>query len=114
MVEEDISISKDEPKYHNYGIEEEKKLKRKSLQAQQLEVYGNHHDGISRLVEDFLKEHAEQSQEVELLEIATQILEAKLNNVMIEACNVQHQMVMGSSFESSLNEEEVKMDFEEL
>ncbi|MCD9641083.1 hypothetical protein HAX54_026955, partial [Datura stramonium] len=51
-------------------------------------------------------DQAKQSQEVELLEIATQQLEANLNNVMVETCNVQHQLVVGGIFESAPNEDE--------
>ncbi|MCD7461854.1 hypothetical protein HAX54_047271, partial [Datura stramonium] len=51
-------------------------------------------------------DQAKKSQEVELLKISTQKVEAKLNNVRIETCNVQYQLVIGGSFESAPNEEE--------
>ncbi|XP_060170071.1 uncharacterized protein LOC132600741 [Lycium barbarum] len=55
-------------------------------QAQQLGVYGDHREGISQMMEESLKMHVEQSQEVELIEIAIQKLEAGLN-AKIEACD---------------------------
>ncbi|MCE0481864.1 hypothetical protein HAX54_039961 [Datura stramonium] len=50
-------------------------------------------------------EQAEHNQEVELLDIATQQVEANLNSVMMETCNVQHQLVAGISFELAPNED---------
>ncbi|XP_059306321.1 uncharacterized protein LOC132057733 [Lycium ferocissimum] len=81
--------------------------------AQQLEAYGDHHEGISRMIEEFLKMHVEQSQEVELFEIAIRKLETELN-AKIEACDAQYQRAMDCSFELVSNEEEVKIDFHEL
>ncbi|XP_059309495.1 TMV resistance protein N-like [Lycium ferocissimum] len=82
-------------------------------QAQQLGVYGDHREGISRMMEEFLKIHVGQSQEVKLLEIAIQKLEAELN-AKIEACDAQYQRVMECNFEMVSIEEEVMIDFQEL
>ncbi|MCD9639533.1 hypothetical protein HAX54_024116, partial [Datura stramonium] len=55
---------------------------------------------------------AEQSQEVKLLEVGTQQVDANLNNVMMETCNVQHQLIVGGGFELAPTEYDVKMEFE--
>ncbi|MCD7465738.1 hypothetical protein HAX54_001832 [Datura stramonium] len=65
-------------------------------EAQQGEAYEDHCESTSRMKEEFLIMHVEKSHEVELLQIATRNLEDKLN-AMFEACNTQHQIVMGSN-----------------
>ncbi|XP_059302235.1 putative receptor-like protein kinase At3g47110 [Lycium ferocissimum] len=101
--------------HHEEKLDKEEIVSQEWLmnQAQQLEVYEDHREGISRMMEEFLKIHVEQSQEVELLEIAIRESEPSLN-AQIEACDAQYQRVMDSSFELVFNEEEVKIDFQEL
>ncbi|XP_060186437.1 uncharacterized protein LOC132615858 [Lycium barbarum] len=82
-------------------------------QAQQLGAYGDHREGISRMMEFFFKIHVEQSQELKELEIAIRDLNTKLN-AKVEVCNTQHQIVMESSFQLVSNEKVVNIDFQEL